>query len=432
MASLMSILKQAGFRGNALKMAYSIAMAESGGRAGAHNGNAGTGDNSYGLFQINMLGAMGPDRRRRYGLKSNSDLYNALTNARIAYKMSNGGKNWMPWSTYKSGAYRRYYGGSYSANVSGGGKIPVGSTYNVGAANVSLDNSTLAEMYGLTYATIKANKSLKSLFGKAVAGGWTADRFTAALKNTSWWRTTSDSARKYFLLRTSDPATYKSKYTATAVRLAQMGVGVGLSNLLTKGNTPGHIDPLLARMVGYAMRDGWTDARLKNYMGQYVKVVGGVMGGDAGEAFDQLHQTAYLNGLTHSTNWYQSTVRSVVSGKSTMELQTAQMRKIAAGKYSAFSNQIMAGQNALDLAQPYISDVARVLELPETDVDLFNKHVATAMSAKPNGTGDGSQYPLWQFENDLRSDPLWKKTNNARESMFTTARQIARDFGMAY
>jgi hypothetical protein len=49
-----------------------------------------------------MTGAMGPDRREKYGLKSNEDLYNPLINAQIAYQMSNGGKNWSAWSTERS------------------------------------------------------------------------------------------------------------------------------------------------------------------------------------------------------------------------------------------------------------------------------------------------------------------------------------------
>jgi hypothetical protein len=48
------------------------------------------------------------------------------------------------------------------------------------------------------------------------------------------------------------------------------------------------------------------------------------------------------------------------------------------------------------------------------------------------GQKPGTQYPLWQFENDVRSDPLWKKTNNARESMFSVAHQVAKDFGLSY
>lgn len=105
---LMSVLKDAGFQGEGLKTAYAVAKAESGGKATAYNGNTKTGDNSYGLFQINMLGKMGPDRLKRYGLKSNEDLYDPLTNAKVAYAMSGGGASWSPWSTYKKGSHKQY------------------------------------------------------------------------------------------------------------------------------------------------------------------------------------------------------------------------------------------------------------------------------------------------------------------------------------
>lgn len=90
-----NILRQAGFEGNGLKMAKAIVFYESTNRPMALNKSS----NCYGLFQINMTGSMGPDRIQKYGLKSNEDLYNPLINAQIAYKMSNGGKNWSAWST---------------------------------------------------------------------------------------------------------------------------------------------------------------------------------------------------------------------------------------------------------------------------------------------------------------------------------------------
>lgn len=94
---LKDILKLAGFRGEALRLAWGTAMKESTGRPMAHNRNSNTGDNSYGLFQINMIGSLGPARLEQYNLDNNNDLFDPLTNARIAYQMSNGGKNWSAW-----------------------------------------------------------------------------------------------------------------------------------------------------------------------------------------------------------------------------------------------------------------------------------------------------------------------------------------------
>lgn len=93
-----SILRQAGFSGKGLAMAKAIVFYESTNRPMALNKSS----NCYGLFQINMTGSMGPDRRQKYGLKSNEDLYNPLISAQIAYHMSSGGTNWSAWSTEKA------------------------------------------------------------------------------------------------------------------------------------------------------------------------------------------------------------------------------------------------------------------------------------------------------------------------------------------
>lgn len=94
---LKSLLYDVGFRGSALREAWGTAMKESTGRPMAHNKNSKTGDNSYGLFQINMIGSLGPARMEQYGLSSYEDLFDPRTNAKIAFKMSNGGKNWSAW-----------------------------------------------------------------------------------------------------------------------------------------------------------------------------------------------------------------------------------------------------------------------------------------------------------------------------------------------
>ncbi len=94
---LKDILHEVGFRGEGLKKAWATAMKESTGRPLAHNRNSHTGDNSYGLFQINMIGSLGPARLKEFGLSSNNDLFDPYTNAKVAFKMSNGGKNWSAW-----------------------------------------------------------------------------------------------------------------------------------------------------------------------------------------------------------------------------------------------------------------------------------------------------------------------------------------------
>ena len=95
---LVLLLKTVGFEGVGLKKAWSIAKRESNGRPLAYNGDKTTGDSSYGVFQINMIGDLGPTRLEKFDLKSNKELFDPVTNAEITYYMTKGGENWSSWS----------------------------------------------------------------------------------------------------------------------------------------------------------------------------------------------------------------------------------------------------------------------------------------------------------------------------------------------
>lgn len=446
MTALVDILRQAGFTGRGLQIAIAVAMAESGGSATAHNPDASTGDNSYGIFQINMLGAMGPERRRQYGLASNDQLYDPLTNAKIAFAMSNGGTNWQPWSTTHVGrhgeapAYLKYMGTSGAADTGGtpGGVAgKYAGTAGGGAVTTpvqpKIDAATLAAEYGLSTDLINSSKELKSIFGQAVSQQWSPDVFTAHLKNTKWWATQSNSMRQFITLKYTDPATFKAKWDETAAHINSLAVQVGLGNRLGKGTDMNTMDGFLKAAVYRSMQLGWSDERIKSWFGGNVSMSNGAFSGQAAVDYDKLHAYAYTNGLNQSAGWYKSTLQAIEGGRSTTDGVLATLRTQAASKYSAYSTQILAGQNAIDIAAPFAKTVSDLLEINPASVDLNNKYVAKAMTAplKP-GAMPGSQYTVWQVQNDVRADPMWVKTNNARESIEQVARSVGQDFGFSY
>jgi hypothetical protein len=96
-SDLKDLLWAVGFEGTALKTAWAIALVESNGRPLALNDNTRTGDKSYGIFQINMLGNLGDDRKEKFELVSNKELFDPVTNAEITYYMTKGGKDWSSW-----------------------------------------------------------------------------------------------------------------------------------------------------------------------------------------------------------------------------------------------------------------------------------------------------------------------------------------------
>jgi hypothetical protein len=98
----------AGVKGEALDLATAIAVAnlESGFDPGAKADDSD--DLSYGLWQINMKGSLGPSRRAKFGLASNEALYDPATNARVMAALSDNGKKWGAWTTFTTGPAKLY------------------------------------------------------------------------------------------------------------------------------------------------------------------------------------------------------------------------------------------------------------------------------------------------------------------------------------
>jgi hypothetical protein len=105
---LKELLSAVGFEGKALKQAWAIVKAESNARPMAYNGNRKTGDSSYGIFQINMLGELGIDRKEKFDLRSNILLFDPVINAEITYYMTKGGTDWSSWSSLNGARHKEF------------------------------------------------------------------------------------------------------------------------------------------------------------------------------------------------------------------------------------------------------------------------------------------------------------------------------------
>jgi hypothetical protein len=102
---LKNVAKGAGFNDADASRMAAIAMAESSGNPKAHNSTPP--DNSYGLWQINMIGNLGPARRKQLGISSNEQLFDPVTNAKAA-KLIKDSQGWNAWTVHKTGAYKKF------------------------------------------------------------------------------------------------------------------------------------------------------------------------------------------------------------------------------------------------------------------------------------------------------------------------------------
>jgi len=107
LAQIYADARQAGFDPASAVIAAAIALAESGGRPDAIGDvslETATWGPSVGLMQIRTLKA----QTGTGGTRDITQLSDPMSNLVAAYSISGGGKDWSPWTTYNTGAYRQY------------------------------------------------------------------------------------------------------------------------------------------------------------------------------------------------------------------------------------------------------------------------------------------------------------------------------------
>lgn len=89
-AQIYALARAAGFPPVVAVTMTAIALRESSGKPDAFNGTAATGDRSYGLWQINMAGALAEPRLRAFGIAREEMLLDPATNAHAAFVLWSG------------------------------------------------------------------------------------------------------------------------------------------------------------------------------------------------------------------------------------------------------------------------------------------------------------------------------------------------------
>jgi hypothetical protein len=185
----------------------------------------------------------------------------------------------------------------------------------------------------------------------------------------------------------------------------------------------------LDRITREYFKLGWSDQQLRQALATHVKVKDGFLQGKAGQDAQALREIAYQNGVRYNDDWFTNAAQSVASGSTTVDKWEQSIRANAAAAFPPFAEQIKAGQNVADIASPYRQTMGALLELNPNDIDLFDPTIRQAIAGRDPKTGQATAKSLWQFENDMRKDKRWLKTNNARESLMGTAQNVLSKWG---
>jgi len=287
----------------------------------------------------------------------------------------------------------------------------------------------LASDYGYALAVINSDTELTELFNQAWAakkkkdGEWSSALFVAKLRKTEWFKSRT-AAQRQFYIDSNDPA---QRETLQAQLLA------GRANVENLAKKAGAV--LEENQVAFLAREsklnGWTDLQLANAVNKHIDYKkdpkGGVKAlfGLAGTAETELRSFARSMGVSVTDDWVLKQAKASINTGDTKFAQDW-IRARAKEKYAPYANELDSS-TLEDLSYNYRKSMADHFELDVDEIKVQDPTIAKFMSTPD---ADGKKQTLWNFEKQIRQDPRWAKTKNAKESANSTVNSILSSFGL--
>lgn len=255
------------------------------------------------------------------------------------------------------------------------------------------------------------------------ADPWSMQQIIAAVQNTQWYATHSDTARQLIATMKADPTTYNQRVDNLSYQLQTMAAQLGVQM------TPQQLQQLGidAMMGGYDQNT----AVLNQKMAQYLRPASGNhYGGQAGSYEDQIRQSMLDLGTSMPEAQLDQQIQNIVAGKQSVQGVQAQLRTQAASMYPAYASQINSGMNVSDIASPYITRAQQLLEMGQGQMNINTPMIKSALQYTQNGAP--TAMPLYDFEKSVRQDPRWLSTDNAQDAFMSNAHQVLVNMGFEY
>ena len=150
--------------------------------------------------------------------------------------------------------------------------------------------------------------------------------------------------------------------------------------------------------------------------------------GPSGKYFTEVKNLAARNGIMLSDEAATDYANKIVAGALDANTAFNTIRESAASAFPQLADKIKSGIDLKTLADPYIQSMSNILELPSTAIDLFDPKIRSALSfTLPDGKV--ATKSIYDFEKELRQDPRWQYTNNAKKTVADSTLRVLQDFG---
>jgi len=305
---------------------------------------------------------------------------------------------------------------------------------STGGPTLSNDTKTVWVNYlKQAFATIDdptAKAQIDAIFKQASApnSGWTETTFMQALDQVPWWQKMQPSLKQFFL-ETHDPRQQgvldqqlQNKTDTILANLGQLGVKLNDVDPVTGkiiDNTP-----LVKGVALDAIKNGWSDQQIQQNLAKNHQVIF-TGGGSIGAYSTQIQNQAGLYGIN-----LDSTQKAAINGDlmdpTSGRDYTYWMNEVknqAMRQYAPFSKDIQEGRTLYQATSNYRQQMANLLEVDPANI-TWNDLMKGVID-----TNTGNVRTQNDFIKQVKSNPLWQTTQNAKETYTNLGENLMREFG---
>jgi hypothetical protein len=269
--------------------------------------------------------------------------------------------------------------------------------------------------YGITADLIRAFPELQKVYDLYKAG----DTTQAELEyyKTSYYRNLTTTSKNRAQQKASQPGVYNQGLETFKLEQRR--------RLITKGI---NLDEATFNSIIQSAYDKGLDDNQIDL--QALSKFKGTVGGETLGRVQTLEEYAKSFGMSYSPTTLNSWSQGLVSGTNTIFDIQEKIRRDSASAYPVFADDINKGTSVDALASAYKNSMATILEI---DADTISYNDPTFRRALQYIGPDGKPAvkPIWQFEAELRQDPRWDLTDNARATVDSLSLKVLRDYGVA-
>jgi hypothetical protein len=287
----------------------------------------------------------------------------------------------------------------------------------------------IQQEFGSLWDVYNSNPDLKKVIDQSVKEGYFNDeiKMDAVLQNTSWYRTTSNSSRKFALQMSTNPGELENKIT--------QGVELLRSTTLDSGIT--FDDATLRKLATDKIKFGWSPQQEKSAIGSEAVALA-QLGGTQGIA--DLRTGTVARGLREKAAAYAQKPSEALIDTWTKEIMTGKksetnwedlMRDSARTQFRSLQPALDKGQDVTTALYAYKQQATATLgsAIDTSEIDWTSDKWNKALNFRDEKTNEYRQMDLWEWNKYLRTLPEWQNTNEAKETYRNVAFSLAQGFG---